>query len=138
MERDQAKFVEEREKNHLMRLVQTLKIANMKAYKYLYRHFMDGEDIPYIKEGDIIKIILPADEVFEKAYGKLVVSFKGQIARPFNICDIQPRAYLEACHRGMPINYRGVTIPNTVEDKNKVDDAQAKINFHKQLARFTK
>lgn len=115
--------IRERELNHNIRLVRVLSNVNTYALKTYYN--IVYKEIPYESkyENGVTTIELPTTDLFKRAYGPLIVKFKGKNIIQNNLIDIQPKEYLEGCYRSMPIIYKGVAIPDTKKDRFKIDIA---------------
>lgn len=114
-------FEHEKEILYYNRLIRTLSLVNSRALKTFYKIILDNETCDIKEYNGIYKIELPSSELFQKAYGKIEISFNSKDLVMNNIIDVQPRKYLEDCHRKMPINYKGISIPDTNKDRFKVD-----------------
>lgn len=104
------------------RLIKTLKITNPIAY----RTFCDlvygfhVVELPTVKANNLITVELPVSDLFKKIYGPVKVTFTDSI-KTYNVVGIEPKEYLEECHKSLPISYKGIMIPNTGKDKFKID-----------------
>ena len=136
--RDQRDFEDQKRMNQMNKLYNTLKLINMKAFKVLNKHFMDREPIESHFDGTNTIVDLPTNELIERVYGKMYVVFRGNSTRKGDMIDIQPREYIEECHRGMPTICRGVAVPNKQEEIDKVEKEYKKMIFMSKMNQFIK
>lgn len=123
---NQDEFYEHVKHIKVLNLFDAMKTTHPSLYVKMIKVMRDGEDINYYKDGDLYKVKLPTSELFEKAFGSIILSYNAYPFRRSNLIDIEPGQYFEDCHRTNSITYKGINIPNTAKAKFNVDLAIAR------------
>ena len=117
----QIKFERNNEVKHLNKLIDTLKMTNMRTYKMILKHLKGEELLEGEFDGENTTIILPSDNMVKEMFGSIKLVFKGKGNKNYDLLDIQPRQYFEDCHSNLPVMYKGFCIPNKQLYKFKVN-----------------
>lgn len=125
---EQEAFEKQKRLNKCVRLVRAMKMVNASAWRLLNQHWLDGKDIESTFDGEFTTVKLPADPLFEKVYGEVVLKFEGDSTKQFDLYDVQPQQYFEDCFLSMPILVHGIMIPNKPKDKFKLEFAYSQLN----------
>lgn len=124
----QEEFEKMKRLNKCVRWVRTMKMVNASAWRLLNQHWLDDKPIESNFDGKFTTIKLPANKLFEEAYGEVKLIFEGNSTRQCDLYDVQPHQYFEDCFLGMPIIVHGVMIPDTPKDKFKIEFAYSRLN----------
>lgn len=117
----QAEFERNNEIRHLNKLIDTLKMTNIMAYKMILKHLKGEEMLEGKFDGEKTIITLPSDNLTKSLFGPIEIVFRGKGNKNYDLIDVRPRQYFEDCHSNMLIMYKGVCIPNKQLYRFKVD-----------------